>query len=141
MSTEAHPLGFVIHTVAASAAISASQHIEMSLTHRPGSDLPVRVVEAITGRSVPPRAQVVVGQLAQATLAALALGFAKAAQRIPIGLRIALNVLLLVSTNAVVAQALGLGDMPWRWSGRDLATDIAHKSTLGIAATALSRRR
>jgi hypothetical protein len=141
MSAKPQPLGFVARTAAASAAMTASQRVEMALTHRPGSELPVRVVETLIGRSVPTGAQPVAGQFAQATLAALALGFAKVAQRIPIVPTIALNILLLVSANAVVAQALGLGDMPWKWSSRDIAIDVTHKTTLAIAATTLSRRR
>ena len=116
MSAKPQPLDFVARTAAASAAMTASQRVEMALTHRPGSELPVRVVEALIGRGVPTGAQAVAGQFAQATLAALALGFAKVAHRIPIVPTIALNILLLVSANAVVAQALGLGDMPWKWS-------------------------
>jgi hypothetical protein len=141
MSAKPQPLDFVARTAAASAAMTASQRVEMALTHRPGSELPVRVVEALIGRGVPTGAQAVAGQFAQATLAALALGFAKVAHRIPIVPTIALNIFLLVSANAVVAQALGLGDMPWKWSGRDIATDLTHKTTLAIAATTLSRRR
>jgi len=141
MSAKPQPLDFVARTAAASGAMAASQRVEMALTHRPGSKLPVRVVEALIGRGLPTGAQAVAGQFAQAILAALALGFAKAAHRIPIVPTIALNMLLLVSANAVVAQALGLGDMPWKWSGRDIATDLTHKTTLAIAATTLSRRR
>ena len=141
MSAKPQPLDFVARTAAASAAMTASQRVEMALTHRAGSELPVRVVEALIGRSVPTGAQAVAGQLTQATLAALALIFAKVAHRIPIVPTIALNILLLFSTNAVVAQALGLVDMPWKWSSRDIATDFTHKTTLAIAATTLGRRR
>lgn len=39
---------------------------------------------------------------------------------------------------------LGLGDPPWRWSGRDLAVDVADKLVLAVATgnvyEALSRR-
>jgi hypothetical protein len=141
MSAKPQPLDFVARTAAASAAMAASQRVEMALTHRPACKLPVRVVEALIGRGLPTGAQAVAGQFAQATLTALALGFAKAAHRIPIVPTIALNILLLVSVNAVVAQALGLGDMPWKWSGRDIATDLTHKTTLAITATTLGRRR
>ena len=109
MSAKPQPLDFVARTAAASAAMTASQRVEMALTHRPGSELPVRVVEALIGRGLPTGAQAVAGQFAQAILAALALGFAKAAHRIPIVPTIALNILLLVSANAVVAQLLDWG--------------------------------
>jgi hypothetical protein len=38
MNTRTNPLHFVARTVAASAAMTASQRVEMRLTHRPGSD-------------------------------------------------------------------------------------------------------
>jgi hypothetical protein len=135
------PLDFVARTAAASAAMTASQRVEMALTHRPGSELPVRVVEALIGRDVPTGLKAVAGQFPQASLAALALGFAKVTQRIPIVPTIVLNILLLISANAVVARALRLGDMPWKWSSRDIAIDLTHKTTLAIAATTLGRRR
>jgi hypothetical protein len=141
MSAKPQPLDFVARTAAASAAMAVSQRVEMALTHRPGSKLPVRVVEALIGRGLPTGAQAVAGQFAQATLAALALGSAEAAHRIPIVPAIALNIVVLVSANAVVARALGLGDVPWKWSFRDIATDLTHKTTLAIAATTLGRRR
>jgi hypothetical protein len=141
MNAKLKPLDFVARTVAANAAMAASQRVEMALTHRPGSKEPVRVVEALIGRGLPTGAQAVAGQFAQATLAAMALGFAKAAHRIPIVPTIAINMLLLVSANAVVARAVGLGDMPWKWSARDIVTDLTHKTTLAIAATTLGRRR
>jgi hypothetical protein len=89
---------------------------------------------------VPTGAQAVAGQFAQATLAALSLGFAKAAYRIPVVPTIVLNILLLVSANAMVTQPLRLGDMPWKRSSRDITTDLMHKTTLAIAATTLGRR-
>jgi hypothetical protein len=77
MSAKPQPLDFVARTAAASAAMTVSQCVEMALTHRPGSELPVRVVEALIGRGVPTGAQAVAGQFVQATLAALALGSPK----------------------------------------------------------------
>jgi hypothetical protein len=60
MSAKPQPLDFVARTAAASAAMTASQRVEMALTHRPGSELPVRVVEALIGRGVPTGALTVV---------------------------------------------------------------------------------
>ena len=93
MSAKPQPLDFVARTAAASGAMAASQRVEMALTHRPENELPVRVVEALIGRGLPTGAQAVAGQFAQAILAALALGFAKVAHRIPIVPTIALDVL------------------------------------------------
>ena len=63
-------IDFLLQTVAASAAMTASQRAEMLVTRRAGSDLPVRVVERLTGRSVSGEAaRTVVGHLAQGGLA------------------------------------------------------------------------
>ena len=45
-------IDFLLQTVAASAAMTASQRAEMLVTGRAASDLPVRAVERLTGRSV-----------------------------------------------------------------------------------------
>ena len=64
--------------------MTASQHLEMLVTKRPPSDLPVRVVEQLTRRRVAAgHPRVVVGHLAQANLAALAVTLAGLSRRIP----------------------------------------------------------
>ncbi len=39
---------------------------------------------------------------------------------------------LLWVSDAVLYQSLGIADVPWRWTGQQLATDLAHK---GVYAT------
>jgi hypothetical protein len=132
---------FVVRALAASAVMTVSQHIEIRLTQRPESDLPVRVVETVTHRSIPRGVNsVMAGQLTQGILAAAAIALARLARRSPRSLAVLIGVLFLVSCNAVVLRVLGLGDMPWRWSKQELGTDVLHKSSLAVAATALTRR-
>jgi hypothetical protein len=41
--------GLITRTAAANGAMTASQHLEIALTRRPGSDLPLRIMERLTG--------------------------------------------------------------------------------------------
>jgi malic enzyme len=108
---------FVVRALSASAVMTVSQHIEIRITHRPDSDLPVRVIETVTGRSIPRGViSVMAGQLAQGMLAAAAIALARLARRSPTAPAVLVGVLFLVSFNAIVLRVLGLGDMPWRWS-------------------------
>jgi hypothetical protein len=133
-------MDFVLRTAAASAVMTVSQHIEMGLTQRTGSDLPVRVVERLAHRSIPPGvASILAGQLAQGTLAAAAIAVARLTRRSPEGLTLVSGVLLLSLSNALVLRALGLADMPWRWSKEELGTDLLHKTSLALAAQTIAR--
>src|ERR1700753_1915043 len=115
--------------------MTASQYIEMGLTQRPGSQLPVRVIERLTRRSIPPGvARVLAGQLTQATLAAVAIALARLTRRSPAVPQLASSVLFLSFSNALVLRALCLADMPWRWSKQELGTDLLHKASLALAA-------
>jgi hypothetical protein len=120
--------------------MTASQHIEMRLTQRPGSDLPVRMVERLTHRSLPPGiARVLAGQLAQATLAAAAIALARFTRRSPALLALASSMLLLSFGNALALRALCLADMPWHWSKQELGTDLLHKASLALAAQTITQ--
>lgn len=35
---------------------------------------------------------------------------------------------MLWSGDALLYKSLGLADRPWRWTARDLATDVGHKA-------------
>ena len=132
--------GLITRTAAASAVMTASQHLEIALTRRPGSDLPVRIMERLTGHPVaggPARAAV--GQTTQSLLAASAVIMARLMSRVPVVVALAAESLFLVMTNAAVARVLNLGDMPWAWSHRDLATDLTHKTSLATTAVLLTR--
>jgi hypothetical protein len=132
--------GLIARTAVANAAMTASQHLEIALTRRPGSDLPVRILERLTGHPVAGGpARVAVGQTTQSLLAASAVTMARLMSRLPVVVAIAAESLFLVATNAAVARVLNLADMPWAWSHRDLATDLAHKTSLATAAVLLTR--
>ena len=132
--------GFITRTAAANAVMTASQHLEIALTRRRGSDLPVRIWERLTGHPVAGRAaRVAVGQTTQSLLAASAVTMARLMSRVPVVVAIAAESLFLVMTNAAVARAMNLGDMPWAWSHRELATDLTHKTSLATAAVLLTR--
>jgi len=131
---------FVLRTVAASMVMTVSQHIEMGLTRRPGSDLPVCVIERLTRRAIPPGiARVLAGQLVQATLAAAAITLARFTRRSPAMLALASSVLLLSFGNALALRALRLADMPWHWSKQELGTDLLHKASLALAAQTITQ--
>jgi hypothetical protein len=132
--------GLITRTAAANAAMTASQHLEIALTRRPGSDLPVRISERLTGHPVAGGpARVAVGQTTQSLLAASAVIMARLMSRVPVVVAIAAESLLLVMTNAAVARVLNLGDMPSAWSHCDLATDLTHKTSLATTAVLLTR--
>ena len=135
MNVMKYLMDFVLRTVAASAAMTVSQHTEMGLTQRPASDLPARVAERLIHRSISPGvASVLAGQLTQGTLAAAAIALARLTPRSPTALTLAFNVLLLSFGNALVLRALHLADMPWHWSKQELGTDLLHKASLALAA-------
>ena len=135
-------IGFVIQTVAASAAMTASQRAEMSVTRRPPSDVPVRAVERLTGRSIlDSTLRTVVGHLTQASLAATAIILARVTRGTTGAPAVALIAGSLVAGDAALVKMLGLAEAPWRWSRRDLAIDMTHKTSLAIAARMIVTRR
>lgn len=133
---------FILRVMTASMIMSASQYVEIGLTHRPPSDLPIRVVEAIARtRTKPGLQQRAAGELGQGTLAATALISAHLLQRIPTIPAVVLNALLMSLTNATVVRAVKLGGMPWTWSRGDLAVDLTHKTVLSLATRAIVERQ
>jgi hypothetical protein len=131
-----------LQVAVASAIMSVSQYVEMGLTHRAPSDLPVRLVEAIGKRQARPGFQrEAAGELGQGTLAAIALASANVMRTIPMAEAIALNALLLSLGNAAAVRAAGLGGMPWTWSRRELAIDLTHKTILSLATRAIVERQ
>ncbi len=131
---------FMARTAAASTAMTASQHLEMLVTGRPPSDFPVRVVEQLTGRTVPAGvARTTVGHLSQATLAAMAVLLAGQTRNAKPAPAIVLISTALVVGDATMARLLGLSEAPWKWPRRDLAIEFMHKTSLAIASRALTR--
>lgn len=126
----------------ASAVMTSSQRVEMAITGRPPSDFPARVIERIVGRPVPPGVSTAaVVHLAQLTLAAVAVCGAAGTRRVPTIVAIPACAAALVVGDAVLATAVGAADPPWRWTLRELATDVLHKSVLATTSRHLVRTR
>jgi len=131
-----------LQVAVASAIMSVSQYVEMSLTHRAPSDLPVRLVEAIAKREARPGFQrEAAGEVGQGTLAAIALASANVMRTIPMAEAIALNALMMSLGNAAALRAARLGGMPWTWSRRELVIDLTHKTVLSMATRAIVERQ
>jgi hypothetical protein len=133
---------FVTRAAAASVIMSVSQYVEIGLTHRPPSDLPVRLVETITRTQANSgRQQRVAGEIGQGTLAATALVSADLLRRIPTIPAVVLNALMMSLANAAIVRAVKLGGMPWTWSRGELAVDLTHKTVLSLATRAMVERQ
>jgi hypothetical protein len=133
---------FTLQVAVASAIMSVSQYVEMGLTHRAPSELPIRLVEAIAKREATPGFQRdAAGEFGQGALAAIALASANLMRTIPMAEAIALNALMMSLGNAAAVRAAGLGGMPWTWSRRELAIDLTHKTVLSLATRAIVERQ
>jgi hypothetical protein len=133
---------FLTRVAAASVIMSVSQYVEIGLTHRPPSDLPVRLVETITRTQANSgRQQRVAGEIGQGTLAATALVSADLLRRIPTIPAVVLNALMMSLANAAIVRAVKLGGMPWTWSRGELAVDLTHKTVLSLATRAMVERQ
>ena len=121
------------------AAMTASQAVEMKLTGREGSDVPGQVAEGLARAEVSdPQAK-----------AALSLGTHWAHGFVGGGLRGAIGsagvrgpaaaALLfagLWTTDVTLYRALGIADYPWRWSKDALLTDLFHKGLYSAVTSA-----
>lgn len=138
MTAPRHLADFARQTAIASAIMSASQFVEIGLTNRAPSDLPVRVVERLLRHRARTGVQrEVANQLVQGALAASALIAARLMRNVPAPLAIPLNAVLMSLGNAAVVRMIDLDVMPWKWSWRDLGTDLTHKTSLSLATRAL----
>jgi hypothetical protein len=133
---------FATRVATASVIMSVSQYVEMGLTHRPPSDLPVRLVEAITRTQASPGPQQrAAGEIGQGALAATALVSASVLRQIPTIPAVVLNALMMSLANAAIVRAVKLGGMPWTWSRGELAVDLTHKTVLSLATRAMVERQ
>src|ERR1700761_3110572 len=132
---------FTLQAAVASVIMSVSQYVEIGLTRRAPSDLPIRLVEVIAKREAKPGFQRETAlELGQGTLAAIALATANVLRPIPMAEAIALNALMMSLGNAAAVRAAGLGGMPWTWSRRELVIDLTHKTVLSMATRAIVER-
>ncbi|TPG35852.1 hypothetical protein [Mycolicibacterium hodleri] len=135
-----HRRSFIVRSAAASTAMTVSQHLEMAVTRRAPSDFPVRVVEQLVGRRVPAGvARTTIGHLSQASLAAMAVMLADQTRHTSAAPAVVLISTSLVVADAVLGRILGLADAPWNWPPRDVSIELLHKTSLAVAARALSR--
>jgi hypothetical protein len=122
--------------------MSVSQYVEIGLTHRPPSNLPVRLVEALTRTQASPGPQQrIAGEIGQGALAATALLSANLLRQIPTTPAVVLNALMMSLANAAIVRAVKLGGMPWTWSRGELAVDLTHKTVLSLATRAMVERQ
>lgn len=132
---------FLAAAAAASGAMTASQRAEMLVTGRAPSDVPVQAVERMTGLAISgSAARIVVGHVAQGSLAAVAVALAGRTRRVPALPATTLIAASLIAGDAVLATTLGLAESPWRWARRDLAIDVMHKTSLAVAARTIVAR-
>jgi hypothetical protein len=133
---------FATRTATASVIMSVSQYVEIGLTHRPPSNLPVRLVEALTRTQASPGPQQrIAGEIGQGALAATALLSANLLRQIPTTPAVVLNALMMSLANAAIVRAVKLGGMPWTWSRGELAVDLTHKTVLSLATRAMVERQ
>jgi hypothetical protein len=129
---------FAIRATVASAVMTVSQYVEIGVTRRAPSDLPMRVIETVVHfHARPGVAREVLGQLGQGTLAASSLMLARLMRHLPTLPAVVCNALLMSLGNAAVVRMVRLGAWPWKWSLRELATDLTHKTALSLATRAL----
>ena len=129
--------------VAGTAAMTASQLVEMHLTGREGSDVPGQVAQGLSGvEPEDPKARA-----AMSTGMHWAHGISGGGVRALIGQSGARGPLAaaalfggLWSMDASLYRALGIADSPWRWAKEDLATDLFHKGLYSIVTSAVYDR-
>lgn len=125
---------------AGTTAMTVSQRLEMRMTGREGSDVPRQVAQGLTGVE-PTDPQV---QKLTSTGMHWAHGISGGAARALIGRAGARGLpaaaLLfggLWTMDATLYRALGIADLPWRWSGQDVATDLLHKGLYAAVTSAV----
>jgi hypothetical protein len=124
------------------AALTASQRIEMALTGRPPSDLPARVAEGVLGISVPGRARPAVGfatHWVNNTSSGLGRAFAAG-----LGLRgpaaAGATFVLYLGGGTLLFRRLDLAPPPWRRKPRELATEMFHAGVYAVATSVAYER-
>ncbi len=128
--------------IAGTAAMTASQAVEMRLTGREGSTVPGKVGAAVLGLS-PDAAQE--ERLSQVVhwLHGMTGGVMRGAIGLT-GLRGpgagALHFGALWGTDVTLYAALGIAPAPWRWKPDELATDVFHKGVYAVVTAVVYDR-
>lgn len=118
------------------AAMTASEKIEQRITGRPGSHVPARVLERLTGLPERPRRQPnslnLVMHYGQGALAGVLRSvMAHAGLRGPWSS--AMFTVVRLTNDQVLENATGVGAPPQTWPRRELAVDMLHKVVYGFA--------
>jgi len=121
------------------AAMTATQAIEMRLSGRPASTVPGQVASRLLRLHPGDDAELsrisrgmhwahgTTHGLVRAGIGALGLSGTAAA-----GAHLA----LLWTSDALLYKALGIADWPWRWAAAELVPDVLHKGTYALATSA-----
>ena len=125
---------------AGAVTLAAAQIMDMRLTGRPPSDVPARVVERLTGRTLQQgAARTVIVYGAQSSLALLAAAIAVTSGRrggpAPFGAALTATVLLA----GVFDAALGAAPAPWKWTPVDWTRECVLKGAMSAAVVAVAR--
>lgn len=120
-------------------ALAAAQAVDMAITGRPASGVPVRVVERLTGRTLKSAVvRTAAGYAAQSSIAlsaALSARLAGGSATRQAGTAFASA----VGGGAIVDGALGAVEAPWHWTPAGWAREAALKGALAIAVVAALR--
>jgi len=117
--------------------LTLSERTEMALTGREPSMVPGQVGARLMGRDDEP------GLERRSTIVHWLHGVASGSIRGLLSLTglgaVSASILFFVlvwSSDALVYRLLGIADVPWRWEGSALATDLFHKGVYAVATSA-----
>lgn len=126
--------------VAGTAAMTATQRIEQSLTGRQDSRVPAQVGAKLTERTPQSSSQ----SKQMGTTVHWAHGISMGALRgilgrtsLSPGAASSLHFVLVWSGDALLYTALGITPPPWKWAMKDLVTDFGHKLVLSTITSAV----
>ncbi len=123
------------------AAMTLTERLEMAISERPPSTVPGQVgAHLLPG--VDPSAERDVARLNGPVHWAHGIGMGAVRAALDgMGLRgpaaSAAHFALLWGGDAALYRALGVADLPWRWSGDELATDVLHKGVYAMVTGAV----
>jgi hypothetical protein len=126
--------------VAGTAAMTLSQRLEQSFTHREGSTVPAQVGAKVMG-SAPATEE---GALQMGWAVHWSHGVTMGLVRGLLGLTpmsagaaSAVHFGALWGGDALLYRALGIDEMPWKWEKEGLVTDLGHKLVLSAVTSAV----
>src|SRR5919112_2682397 len=130
--------------LAGTAAMTAGEKVEQSVTHRPDSYVPARTLTALTtGRRLPGSARPPVRNHLMhwgtgAVVGALRGIWSAAGLRGPRAS--AWHTVVRLAVDQTLENVTGVGAPPWTWSRRDQVVDVAHKAVYSFTTGAVADR-